>query len=159
MTIRCCVAMVASARCFTEHLRLRADDSSLTLLHVRTFAAKEFVETREGVCRLMPQLTTMLAEASPLFPKLTAPNVEKIAYRLGGTVQEAGKPLTVPTLLTQANRSDGRAAVRVNPPKQARAAKLSTTTARRECGLVLSDPTKHYCDDCLPAYQDTHRDI
>ncbi len=38
----------------------------------------------------MPQLTTMLAEASPLFPKLTAPNVEKIAYRLGGTAKEHG---------------------------------------------------------------------
>lgn len=49
MTIRCCVAMVATARCFTEHLRLRVDDFSLTLLHERTFSVKESVETREGV--------------------------------------------------------------------------------------------------------------
>lgn len=98
----------------------------------------------------------MLAEASPLFAKLTAPNVEQIAYRLGCTVQEAGKPLAVPALLTQANRSEGREAVRMNPPKQARAEKFSKTTACRECGLVLSDPAKHYCDDCLPTYRDAH---
>lgn len=139
-----------------EPLRPQADGYLLTLLQERTFTAKEFFETREGVCRLMPPLTTTLAEASPIFAKLAAPMVEKVAYRLGRTVQEAGKPLTVPTLLTQANRSDGRAAVRVNPPKQARAEKLSTTTACRECGVILTSPTKHYCDDCLPAFQDKH---
>ncbi|MGB3306369.1 MAG: CRISPR-associated endonuclease Cas1 [Thermomicrobiales bacterium] len=139
-----------------EPLRPQADGYLLTLLQDRTFTAKEFFETREGVCRLVPPLSTSLAEASPLFAKLAAPLVEKVAYRLGRTVQEAGKPLTVPTLLTQANRSEGRATVRVNPPKQARSGKISTTTACRECGVVLSDSTKHYCDECLPTYRDAH---
>lgn len=139
-----------------EPLRPQADGYLLTLLQDRTFTAKEFFETREGVCRLMPPLTTMLAEASPIFAKLAAPMVEKVAYRLGRTVQEAGKSLTVPTLLTQANRSDGRAAVRVNTPKQAKTEKLSKTTACRECGVVLSGPAKHYCEVCLPVYKDSH---
>jgi hypothetical protein len=147
---------VATARSFTEHLRLRANEFSLTLLHERTFSMKESVETREGVCRLMPPLTTILAEASTLVAKLTPPNAEQISNRLGRMVQEAGKPFTVPTLLTQSNWCEGRAAVHVDPPNSAKVERLSETTVCRECGLVLSDAMKHYCVDCLPTYRDAH---
>lgn len=51
---------------------------SLTLLHVRTFSARVFFETGEGVCWLMPPLTTMPKETSTLVAKLTPPNVDPI---------------------------------------------------------------------------------
>lgn len=137
-----------------EPLRPRADAYLLTMLEERTFAAAEFFETREGICRLVPPLSASLAEAGPIFAKLAAPLVEKVAYRLGRSVTEAGKPLAIPTLLTQSRRSEGRATVRTGPPAPPKPPKrLTTTTACRGCGVILDDPSTHYCKDCLPEYR------
>jgi len=132
-----------------EPLRPRADAYLLTMLEERTFAAAEFFETREGICRLVPPLSTSLAETGPIFAKLAAPLVEKVAYRLGHSVTEAGKPLAIPTLLTQSRRSEGRAAVRTAAPP-APPKRLTTTTACRGCGVILDDPSTHYCEACFP---------
>lgn len=66
-----------------EPLRPKADGYLFTLLPDRTFTAKEFFETREGVCRVMPPFTAMLAEGSPIFATLAASIAKKGAYSMG----------------------------------------------------------------------------
>jgi hypothetical protein len=62
--------------------------------------------------------------------------------------------LTIPTLLTQANRSAGRDRVRTSAPRETRPTKLEAPPACCECGTLLDDKTRHYCDDCLPDIRD-----
>jgi CRISPR/Cas system-associated endonuclease Cas1 len=98
-----------------EPLRPVVDGYLLTLLEERTFTALEVFETRQGVCRLMPPLPQVLAEMSPRLAKLVAPIVEQVAQRLSQGQGTQMRPLTVPTLLTQTNRSEGRDRVRTVP--------------------------------------------
>jgi CRISPR-associated endonuclease Cas1 len=48
-----------------EPVRPRVDRWVLRLLAERTFRKSDFFETREGVCRIMPPLTQLLAETAP----------------------------------------------------------------------------------------------
>lgn len=48
-----------------EALRPRVDSYVLQLRRSHAFAARDFLETRHGVCRLIPSLTNRLAEAAP----------------------------------------------------------------------------------------------
>lgn len=137
-----------------EPLRPVVDDALLTLLEERTFSAKEFFETRQGVVRLMPPLPQVLAEMSPRLAKVAAPVVEQVAQRLTHGHGTPLKPLTIPTLLTQANRSAGRDRVRRSARREKRPPKLEVPAACRECGVVLEDRNRQYCEDCLPAYRD-----
>jgi len=59
----------------------------------------------------------------------------------------------VPTLLSQANRSAGRDRVRTTAKKATTPGKLMVPPACRDCGVVLDDTSRIYCDDCLPTYQ------
>lgn len=58
------------------------DDDVLTLLERRTFSARKFVETREGVCRLMRPMAKVLAEMGPPWARDMAPIIEQVAQRL-----------------------------------------------------------------------------
>lgn len=133
-----------------EPVRPIVDDHVLTLLDKRTFSAREFWETREGVCRLMPPMAKALAEMGPQLAKVTAPVVEQVAQRLAENRGTVATPLRIPTLLSQANRSAGRADVRTSAKKPTRNAKLSAPNACRECGILLKNTERQYCDECLP---------
>jgi CRISPR-associated endonuclease Cas1 len=135
-----------------EPLRQVVDGYVLALLEERTFASREFFETRQGVCRLMPPLPQALAEMAPRLAKLAAPVVEQVAQRLSRGQGSAAQPLTVPTLLTQSNRSAGRDRVRTAAKRSAAPLKLEAPAACRECGVILEDPTRAYCGNCLPSY-------
>lgn len=132
-----------------EPLRPVADGYVLTLLKERSFAAKEFFETRQGVCRLMPPLPQALAEMASRLAKVAAPVVEQVAQRLALGSASTAKPLIIPTLLTQANRSAGRDNVRTSAPRETRPIKLEAPSACRECGVILENPSRQYCEDCL----------
>jgi len=136
-----------------EPLRPVVDVHVLTLLEKRTFSAREFFETREGVCRLMPSMAKALAEMGPQLAKVTAPVVEQVAQRLAENQGTVAMPLKVPTLLSQANRSAGRDAVRTTAKKPARDILIAAPNACRECGSVLTAKGRQYCDECLPTYQ------
>ncbi len=138
----------------TEPLRPVVDDSLLTLLEERTFAANEFFETRQGVVRLMPPLPQVLAEMSPKLAKLVGPVVEGVTQRLAKDQGTIKQPVRVPTLLSEANRSAGRDKVRTSVKREGRPVKLDAPAGCRECGVVLEDHERHYCDECLPAYRD-----
>lgn len=65
------------------------------------------------------------------------------------------QPLTVPTLLTQANRSAGREPVRTTAKRTKSPQKLDAPFACRSCGVILTDATHQYCDDCRPEVEAT----
>jgi len=81
------------------------------------------------------------------------------AARLGPVVEWVAKALStgvgagtrrVPTLLTGANRSDGRADVRRGAPRPAiRSVPIARTC--RTCGGPIPVRGRDYCDACLPA--------
>ncbi len=129
-----------------EAVRPQVDADLLDLIEARTFSAKDFVETRKGVCRVLAPLTHTLAETAPRWAKAVAPMVENVAALLasGGDRQ-----LGLPTPLTQSHRSAGRDRVRRNPKRSAPApAKPAATCVT--CGGPLPSPDRQFCDDCLP---------
>lgn len=65
-----------------EPLRPVVDGYVLTLLDERHIAAKEFFDTRQGICWLMPPLPQTLAELAPRLAKLAALVVEQVVQRL-----------------------------------------------------------------------------
>jgi hypothetical protein len=136
-----------------EPLRPVVDGYVLTLLAERTFSAAEFFEGRNGICRLMPPLTTALAEAGPQMAKVVGPVVEQVAQRLVQGQGASLKPIRVPTLLSQANRSASRVGVRTSSKQKARYGELAVPSACRECGVIVADVARGYCDACLPTIQ------
>lgn len=139
-----------------EPLRPVVDGYVLTLFEKRTFSAAEFFETRQGVCRLMPLLTQFLTGIASQLAKLVAPVVEQVAQCLLHGQGTTSKAIKVPTLLSQSNRSAGRDRVRTTDRKTATPGKLSVPAACRDCGEILIDQGRQYCDECFPSYQQAH---
>jgi len=130
-----------------EAIRPHIDAYVLELVRSRPFGAGDFFETRQGACRLMPPVTRTLAETAPQWAAAIGPVAEGIARM---PLTERGvSPQAAPTPLTEANRSAGCAKVRTRPPR-ATAPALEVPAACHECGVILSDPNRKYCDDCLP---------
>jgi hypothetical protein len=102
-----------------EAVRPKVDAFVLELLASRTFRKTDLFETREGICRLMPPFTHELAETSALWARELGPVTERVAKELfastrrksnmGATSnQKAHSKNTIPTPLTESNRSAGR---------------------------------------------------
>lgn len=135
-----------------EAIRPNIDAYVLELMQARPFGTGDFFETRQGACRLMPPITRMLAETAPRWAAAVAPIVEGIAREL---FSNGGITRIVATPLTQANRRAGRAKVRTQPTRKTPAHDGSRLTSRQvaachDCGVVLDDAARRYCDTCLP---------
>jgi CRISPR-associated endonuclease Cas1 len=130
-----------------EAVRPEVDAFVLDLLATRTFGARDFHETREGVCRILPPLTHHLAANAPRWVKAVAPVAERIAKILA---DGSGKRFSVPTLLTQDHRSKGREGLRRSPRTAGTVTARPLPPACRSCGLILETPGRTYCDECLP---------
>ncbi len=126
-----------------EAVRPTVDQYLLTLLRERTFAARDFYETRRGPVRILPPLTHQLAQTLPVWAEQLAPLAERVAEAL-----LADRP----TPLTQARRSAGRNQQRRRKPVQRRSA-ARVPSACRTCGVVLDDPGRTHCNDCLPDFR------
>lgn len=151
-----------------EAVRPAVDQFVLELLESRHFGADDFFETRQGVCRLMPTITMTLADSSSLWAHAIGSVVERIAKELHDQGELSGDRATP---LTQANRRAGRARVRESkqqgkpsetgsrietygnepPPSaaSARARQAALPSACLECGTVLTNPHRKFCDGCL----------
>jgi len=133
-----------------EPVRPMVDAWVLDLLVDRVFRRSDFFETREGVCRIMPPLTKLLAETAPLWTAAVAP----IAEQLAGDLFEARQKRTgrssrrVPTPLTQANRSAGREEVRGRSPGSARPKYQALPKTCVVCGADLKRGQRQYCGSC-----------
>lgn len=136
-----------------ETIRPNIDAFVLELLQSRPFGTGDFFERRDGCCRLMPPITSMLAESAPRWAAAIAPIVEGIAQTLmngDSASQSRTSQRRLPTPLTQSNRSAGRAKVRrrKRPSPATPAGKIPA--ACHDCGTILDNSARRYCDDCLP---------
>ena len=83
-----------------EPVRPLVDAYAFELLTTRPFAARDFYETRAGVCRVTPPLTHELAQTLPRWRELVGGVAEDFAAAL-----ETGQ---VPTPITGRRRAEGR---------------------------------------------------
>ena len=97
----------------------------------------------------MPRLPQVLAELAPEMARIAAPAVEQVAQCLTEGQGTSKQPLTVPTLLTEANRSAGRDGVRVKPRRETKQG-LTVLQACKACGVVLERQDRNHCGDCMP---------
>ena len=134
-----------------EAVRPKADAHVLGLLRTHAFAASDFFETRQGICRVLPPLSQQLAETAPAWAESVAPVAEDVArtlFRPEG--RGARRDRAMPTRLTGANRSAGREATRRRPGQGVAAVAADLPPACKDCGRVLDDPERAYCGGCLP---------
>jgi CRISPR-associated endonuclease Cas1 len=101
-----------------EPVRPKVDSFVLDFLKNRAFKKIDFFETREGICRVMPSVSRELMTTGPIWAKELGPVVEHVALTLFDskyrpTAGDRKSLHTIPTVLTQANRTSGRAALRV----------------------------------------------
>ena len=88
-----------------EPIRPLVDRYLLELLTSRTFAARDFFETRQGVCRVVAPLTHELGETATEWGKLVGRVAEDVAKALDGSSRT---PSGMPTPISGRRRSAGR---------------------------------------------------
>jgi CRISPR-associated endonuclease Cas1 len=155
-----------------EAVRPQVDAYVLQVLQSHRFGARDFFETRQGVCRLMPPLTHLLAETAPIWAKAVAPIAESVAQTLFAaretspvTMMASGgqtaRPATVhlapskkgerlPTKLTEGNRRQGRDGHRRASKRVAVPPRPDLPPPCVSCGVLLPSSERQYCDECLP---------
>jgi CRISPR-associated endonuclease Cas1 len=143
-----------------EIVRPDVDAYLLDLLASRVFARRDFFETREGVCRVLPPLTHALAETSHRWASLIAPHAEALvknllnlqppdALAVSGLAPTRRSTKTAsaqtPTPLTQANRRRSGQ----KKPESHSLHSISVTSRCKVCGAALPARDRQYCDDCF----------
>ena len=88
-----------------EPVRPLVDRYVLRLLGARTFAASDFYETRQGVCRVTPPLARELAATLPEWRRAVGRVAEDVAKLFESPVSA---PPVTPTPISGRNRSAGR---------------------------------------------------
>jgi len=129
-----------------EAVRPQVDAWLLDALSTRTFRKADFFETREGNCRLMPPVAKAVAETTSLWTFALGPVAEHSARLIAQPVPQVAR---LPTPLTGANRLAGRTSAR---------RRTTCTSARvdalpaacRDCGVVLEQTRRLYCNECQP---------
>ena len=136
-----------------EPVRPQVDGTVLRLLSTHTFERSDFFETREGNCRLMPEISRPLAASALDWSRAIAP----IAERVGGAFRHGSAATFLPsarydtnskryrTPLTGANRSRGAKGRTVLP-----GVVTSLASRCRSCGAPLGKRRVTYCDACRP---------
>jgi CRISPR-associated endonuclease Cas1 len=133
-----------------EPVRPEVDRYVLKLLDERTFRRSDFFETREGACRLMPEIAAPLAATAPIWGKALGPLAEWCAaqFAVSSTPTAPSKPSRYRTPLTQSNRSP-RERVRPSGPRERPRHDLFASRCKR-CGVDMGRRARTYCDACLP---------
>jgi hypothetical protein len=133
-----------------EPVRPAVDRYVVELLAERTFSRREFVELSSGQVRLSPGLAQSLAESTlTSWEKKVAPITEHVARTLAAG---ASSPVRVPSQRRRGGDGTGRGTLgRRSPESNARPKSL--VSACRECGVVLDQIDRGYCDECLPKFE------
>ncbi len=126
-----------------EACRPAVDAYLLALLQQRTLRRRDFVETRRGVCRLLPGLAKELAVTAPVWRRHVAPVAERVARMLAVA---AGQDAPATQLTGTARRQawDGRR----RRPKRSSSDNLSLPSTCRACGGELANRRRRVCDGC-----------
>jgi CRISPR-associated endonuclease Cas1 len=127
-----------------EACRPMVDAYLLALLTERKLRARDFVEGRRGVCRILPSLAADLATTISTWRASVAPVAERVAK----AIAEAAGHAPPPTPLTQSTR---RAALdhRGARKRQRNPSLLRLPATCRGCGDGLPDKRRRYCETCL----------
>jgi len=129
-----------------EAVRPEVDELVLGMLQTRHFRWSDFVETRQGACRLLAPLSHELASTARMLASRVAPVAESIARAFADAPESTVTRLATP--LTQSRRSAGR-------PTAWRATREALVTPNRpvatclECGERVV-PARKYCVVCRP---------
>jgi CRISPR-associated protein Cas1 len=146
-----------------EAIRPDVDRVVLDLIATRTFRRSDFTETRDGVCRLTPPLTHILAAQTAVFAQAIAPWVEAVAHTLAehdGRISRR-TPLTGRQHRQAAQRGGRRSHPTTEPlSRRSPAPELRRTRFARTCAVCGADlPTRgrKHCDACAPAARERAR--
>jgi DNA (cytosine-5)-methyltransferase 1 len=127
-----------------EPVRPVVDRFALRVITDRAFRAADFVETRQGACRVLQPLSHELAGTMLDWRVLVGPVAERVA---GLLVAAPPSPERQPAPLTGANRSAGRGRSAHGTPRRSGEAAVSRACA--QCGeLIQAD--RRLCRECLP---------
>jgi CRISPR-associated endonuclease Cas1 len=138
-----------------EPVRPHVDAFVLNLARTRTFSAKDFVETREGGCRISSGLAHDLAQTMAQWGKLVAPYAESIGRHVA-RLAKSGVGVAAPMgpVLAQ---DRARVKVRVAPiltvaaPSVTPTVPISTAAnACKACGAKVTVRKRVYCNACFP---------
>jgi CRISPR-associated protein Cas1 len=129
-----------------EAARPAVDAYVLALLTQRVFTAREFVETREGGCRIHPKFAEELAGTCEVWRSHVGPAVEDVAHTLGDYSRSRLPTLTPLTRRNWKQAWDERAPDHRRRRSRSDFAQLPSTC--RDCGAPLDDRRRRYCDDC-----------
>lgn len=138
-----------------EAVRPAVDEHVKHLLWSRTFSRREFAELPTGQVRLMLGLAHVLATSTlPTWEREASSRAEMIARVLA---RSATGSIRVPGTATRGARGKGRATMARGSAKSS-SKPSKVVSACRECGVVLTDPERQYCSDCLPKFKDRRTD-
>jgi hypothetical protein len=122
----------------------------MRLLETRTFSGREFAELPSGQVRLMPGLARSLAATLPTWERLASVQAQMVAKLLARSARGA---VRIPGATTRGASGKGGSTM-ARRSRQAPGRPRTVPNACRECGLVLVDPDRLYCDECLPTFKD-----
>jgi hypothetical protein len=105
-------------------------------------SAREFLETRDGACRIAPRFAAQLTDTCAVWRSHIAPVVEESAHTLA-TQSLTKQPMLTP--LTHRNRKRALDPDRRQRRSPSEFAVLPNTC--RDCGAPLPDRRRHYCDE------------
>jgi len=128
-----------------EAIRPAGDAYVLALLTQRTLNPRDFVETRQGGCRLHPDLVRELLATLPGWAEQAAPMAEHAAHVLA---QSAPGDVSLLTPLTRRNHQDAWARRAPDRRARAKASGLVLPTSCQDCGATLPDRRRRYCAHC-----------
>jgi hypothetical protein len=129
-----------------EAARPSVDAYLLALFTQRTLSPREFVETREGGCRIAPRLAEQLSDTCTVWRSHIAPVVEWTANTLA---QHATSQVPSRSPLTHAHHRAAWTQRKPDRRQRQRAADFAQLpNTCRECGLPLTDGRRRYCDEC-----------
>lgn len=125
-----------------EPVRPEVDAYVLELVSTRSFRKADFVETREGGCRLAAPLTHELAESLPHWSRLVGPYAEKAAHLIGSVIEGKYDPVTP---LTRSRTKGAAAAVRA---RKSLARDLAGRSAPRQRPVTSKGRPAWRCPSC-----------
>ncbi len=145
-----------------EPVRPAVDAMVLDLARNQIFSREDFFETRQGVCRVLSPLATVLAATGPGWARDVAPLAEWLSRELLASWAENPVDLRgvqprlsklaqeVPSLLTQ----DRRRAVNGSRRASQTAVTMPMLTRRcTTCGRILTTKGARYCPSCADAHR------
>jgi CRISPR associated protein, Cas1 family len=115
-----------------EPVRPVVDRYLFDLLARRRFAAADFFETRQGVCRVTPPLARELAEAALDWGRVVSRVAEDVAWQL----EARGNARPMPTPVSGRNRSAGRD--RHSQPNRSERRPAPLAKSCRQCGAPVN---------------------